>query len=354
MAVKGLLSRLFASARSARSSGGKNVTGAELARILATAKQGGLKKSEAAAIYRQSNLSTFTPAAEKRVHRFVGKTGPRVGWKNGQRTKIQFGDVLNRIRGRGKIRLTQDVTVLSSNGQPRTLAKGSWFFFGGVKDGKALIYSDRQPGGADRSGGANPDGTTFFGEVPVKYIRARLNKQAAFDVRIGKSGGMYRKSGGQWVRIKGRTARVRGALQLHGNYRTKARTISPTTLPWYLAHGRFDSPLWEYGRPGAYRPGPTGPVANNPNAPFVAGAEIPPSFKGRRGTGYTPGMFRAGEVFRDVGGQRIATPIRDVRNGQTGKAYWVYGYVVRNGAKLYTWMLDGISIGNERFRGTLS
>jgi len=224
--------------------------------------------------------------------------------KNRRRVTFHFS-----TKGRHPIRLKQTKTIVANNGKRRKLKKGDKFFFCGCdKGGTCVIYGDGPPY-------ANPDGTTFFGNVPSSMLGVKKGKTLF----------------GKW----------RGASPLKSKPRkvVKRKIVSKNLNP-AIVHGP-DASIAEY--------------TYLARGKFVTGAESPASYyKGKKklGRGFNTGLFKPRTAFYDVCVQKLTTRVHLLNSFSSGKLSWVFGYSMSKGAKVWMWMIDGILIpgGNGKWK----
>jgi len=246
----------------------------------------------------------------------------------GKRMTYNFGKDLAST-GRKKVSIKKTVVIMANNGQPRKLTKGLVFNFCGCdKGGRCVLYTDQPPNN-------NADGTTFFGNIP----------SVAIGVKPGKTL-FNRWRGAKPMRVAPKKL-VSRKIQNNPSFDRRICHGGPT--PFTAGAPSWCAGLWEYVALGG--------------GMFTTGAESPASYwvKGKKvGRGFNTGLFKNNMRFTDVCVKKIITPVRlttDPYNGPwagTGKATWVFGYVnVRKNVKVWTWMIESVSIIGQTFRGNI-
>jgi hypothetical protein len=243
--------------------------------------------------------------------------------------KYRFGrDFLSQPRKRVSIK--KSVIIIANNGQPRKLTKGQIFHFCGCdKGGRCVLYTDKPPN-------TNPDGTTFFGNIPSNAIGVKPGKTLF---------GRWR--GAKPLRVKPKKIVGR---KIQNNPGFDRRICHGGPYPYTPGTNSWCAGLWEYIALGGGK--------------FTTGAESPASYwvKGKKvGRGFNTGLFSNGMRFNDVCVTKIKTPIRlttdpyiDGPFRGTGTASWVFGYVnVRKDVKVWTWMIESATVGGKTQRGNI-
>jgi hypothetical protein len=238
-------------------------------------------------------------------------------------------------RGRGIITIKKTYTVDANNGLKRTLQKGNIFFGCGCdKSNWCVIYGDRTDFKGFRQ--ENDDGSTFFANIPRRIINFK-NKKAAKKIR----GSFPLKSYKKIVR--------RNIIATNLRDQGPDGTRSPVFEESWLIHGTT-SPLFEYTWLA--------------NGKYVTGAVTPASYyegKTKIGLGYNTGLFRPKKhKFYDVCAPIVTTRAR-VRGTDLppwegpAEVRWVFGYVkVSKKAKVWCWMIEGISMNGRVWGGNVS